>query len=86
MSCIKEFYQEESQVRGRGRRSARLKAVCLNYPDTPEEIESFSRRYYEAMIMGLEMQFGENWGRPAMAKLRELEAKKKAEEEAKKKD
>lgn len=71
MSCRKEFIQK--QYVGR----TRLKAVCLNYPDTPEEIEAFSRRYCETMIMGLEKQFGDNWGTPAIEKVRELEAQKK---------
>lgn len=66
MSCRKEFIQKEYI------RRTRLKAVCLNYPDTPEEIESFSRRYCESMVIALENQFGENWGTPALKKLNEL--------------
>lgn len=64
MSCRKEFIQKNYIGK------TRLKAVCLNYPDTPEEIESFSRRYVESMIMGLEKQFGSNWGTPAMELVR----------------
>lgn len=70
MSCKKEFIQKDYIGR------TRLKAVCLNYPDTSEEVESFSRTYSETMIIGLEKQFGENWGTAVMKKVKELDSGK----------
>lgn len=61
MACIKEFKNDKSDFTG----------VCLNYPDTEEELEALSDNYYKSMIQGLEQQYGPNWGTIIMQKIKE---------------
>lgn len=59
MACIKEFKDSKSG----------LTAVCLNYPETEEELTSFSENFYNSMIKALESQYGPNWGTAVMKKV-----------------
>lgn len=60
MACRKEFKSKDGK----------MTAVCLNYPNTPEEIEALSKKFYTATIEMLEREFGEDWGTKAIAKLK----------------
>lgn len=51
MACRKEFTSSKSNLKG----------VCLNYPETEEEIRAFSQKYYDALVTALETTFGEGW-------------------------
>lgn len=61
MACIKEFKDSKSG----------LTAVCLNYPDTEEELTRFSENFYNSVIGALERQFGPNWGTVLKKKMEE---------------
>ncbi|MGL5087473.1 MAG: hypothetical protein ACRC68_17435 [Clostridium sp.] len=71
MACRREWSYGEGKKK--------LTFICTNYPDTEEEKKKFSEIYTHSMIMGLEKQFGENWGTQAMNKVKELELKKGVE-------
>lgn len=66
MSCIKEFKDDKSD----------LTAICLNYPNTEEELLRFSENYYNAVISALEQQYGQNWGTKIKEKMLKTMEKK----------
>lgn len=51
MACRKVFVDPNSNLKG----------VCLNYPDTKEELRSFTDRFQDSLVEVLEMKFGDNW-------------------------
>lgn len=59
MACIKKFKDSKIGLTG----------ICLNYPETEEELTSFSENFYNSMIEALERQYGPNWGTIVMERV-----------------
>ncbi|MBP3930675.1 MAG: hypothetical protein J6D47_14080 [Peptostreptococcaceae bacterium] len=63
MACRKEFTSSKSNLKG----------VCLNYPETEEEIRAFSQKYYDALVTALKTTFGERWVHEVFKRIEEEE-------------